>query len=199
MMRMVVMFKYGAAVLAVLALSGCSFSAFSASAPTDGGRLSVVAGLYPLQWATQEVAGDLIHVEDLTHPGAEPHDLELTPKQTADVAGASLVVYEKGLQAAVDQATHETTASHLLDVGPVAGLEPLSHGGHDDVTHHAGVTTDAEAEQSAKDLGDLDPHFWQDPLKLAKVADAIAERLGRIDPTHAAAYTANAKALDVKL
>ena len=190
-----------AALLTVTAaaLSGCAFTAFSNSSATDDGRLTVVAGLYPLQWVAQEVAGSGVHVEDLTHPGQEPHDLELSPKETGDVAAADLVVYEKGLQAAVDQAVDQTAGGTTLDVGPVAGLEPLDHGGHDDVSHHPGVTADEEAEESAKDLGDLDPHFWQDPLKLAKVGDAVADALASIDPAHAAAYRDNAHALRARL
>jgi len=186
-----------AATTALSALTGCS--AFSDSSATDDGRLTVVAGLYPLQWVAQQVAGDRVQVEDLTQPGQEPHDLELSPKETGDVAAADLVVYEKGLQAAVDQAVKQTAGGTALDVGPVAGLEPLDHGGHDDVTHHPGQTQDEEAEESAKDLGDLDPHFWQDPLKLAKVGDAVAEALAKIDAPHATAYHANAEALRTKL
>jgi zinc transport system substrate-binding protein len=183
----------GAAATALV--SGCAFS----NDVAFDGQLKVVAGLYPLQWVTQQVAGDQVQVEDLTQPGQEPHDLALSPKQTGDVATADLVVYEKGLQAAVDQAVDQTASGETLDVGPVAGLEPLSHGGHDDAGHRPGVTPDEEAQQSAKDLGDLDPHFWQDPLKLAKVGDAVADELAGVDPTHAATYRADAAALTVRL
>jgi zinc transport system substrate-binding protein len=148
---------------------------------------------------TQQIAGERVHVEDLTQPGQEPHDLELSPKQTGDVATADLVVYERGLQAAVDQAVDQTASGATLDVGPVAGLEPLSHGGHDDLSHQPGLTPDLETDQSAKDLGDLDPHFWQDPLKMARVGDAVAVQLARIDPAHRSTYRANAVALTGRL
>lgn len=175
-----------AAVAATVLLGGCAFSNDVAA----NGRLTVVAGLYPLQWVAQQVAGDRVQVEDLTHPGQEPHDIELTPKQTADVATADLVVYERGLQAAVDQAVDQTASGKTLDVGRVAGLEPLSHGGHDDINHQPAETADR---------GDLDPHFWQDPLKLAKVADAVAGALASIDPAHASTYHQNAAAVVRKL
>jgi hypothetical protein len=42
--------------------------------------------------------------------------------------------------------------------------------------------------------GDLDPHFWQDPLKLAEVADAVEKKLATIDPGHADDYAVNAAA-----
>ena len=75
----------------------------------------------------------------------------------------------------------------------MAGLEPLSHGGHDDARH------DSPGAEEPSGLGELDPHFWQDPLKLAKVADAVAEALATVDPQHADDYRANAAALDTEL
>ncbi|GAB3868365.1 zinc ABC transporter substrate-binding protein [Nocardioides maradonensis] len=186
----------GATTLA-LALSGCA--AFSDNGPSASNGLTVVAGLYPLQWVAQQVVGDHAQVEDLTQPGAEPHDLELTPKEVGDVVSADVIVYEKGLQAAVDQAVTQANSDAAFDVTPVAGLEPLSHGGHDDVSHQPGVTADQEAEQSAKDLGDLDPHFWQDPLKLAAVGQALADKMASVDPADTASYHANADALSAKL
>lgn len=186
-----------AAMLGVVlsgALSGCA--AFSSTEAADDGELRVVAGLYPLQWVTQQVAGDLVKVGDLTQPGQEPHDIELTPRETADVADADLVVYEKGLQAAVDAAVDQTATGTPLDVSKVARLEPLSHGGHDDAAHDgtgdapAGLT--GEHDESGGSEGDLDPHFWQDPVRMADVADAVADELADIDPDHATTYAANA-------
>ena len=186
---------------AALALSGCS--AFSdAPARPDDGEMDVVAAFYPLQFVAERVGGDLVTVSDLTRPGQEPHDLELSPKQTAQVALADLVVFAHGLQASVDDAVKQSSAE-TVDAAAVAGLEPMDHAGHDDTDHHGtgdttGLTADPEAEE-AHEHGDLDPHFWQDPLKLAKVADAVAERLAALDPANGATYRANARALDADL
>lgn len=185
--------------IATVALSGCAAFEQTASTPHDG-RIDVVTAFYPLQFVAQRVVAgvgdDRVGVTNLTHPGQEPHDLELTPKQTADTAVADVVVYEKGLQASVDAAVGQSGAVEV-DAARIAGLEPLGHGGHDDVDHHgAGQTPDGEAGVSGTDL---DPHFWQDPLKLAKVADTLADQLARLDPTHAATYRSNAEALDADL
>jgi zinc transport system substrate-binding protein len=196
--RIIVMFRtLPVVVLAAVALTGCA--AFSNTTPKrDDGEVDVVAAFYPLQFVAERVGGDLITVSDLTRPGQEPHDLELSPKQTGEVALADLVVYEKGLQASVDAAV-EQTSGDTIDAAAVAGLEPMGHDGHDDADHHgAGETADEEAGE-AHDHGDLDPHFWQDPLKLAKVADAVADRLATIDPAHASTYRSNAEALDADL
>jgi len=177
-----------AGVAAAFTLSGCAAFSNAPSRPDDG-SIDVVAAFYPLQYVADRVGGDLITVTDVTRPGQEPHDLELSPKQTAQVALADLVVYEKGLQASVDAATTQSGAV-LVDAGRVAGLEPMSHGGHDD----AGA--DHGEEEGA---GELDPHFWQDPLKLAAVGEAVATKLGDLDPAHRATYLENAAALRADL
>jgi zinc transport system substrate-binding protein len=49
------------------------------------------------------------------------------------------------------------------------------------------------------DHGDTDPHFWQDPLRVAELGDAIADELAEIDPAHADDYRANAADLRADL
>ena len=45
----------------------------------------------------------------------------------------------------------------------------------------------------------MDPHFWLDPTRLADASDAVAERLGELDPEHAAEFTAGAEDLRADL
>jgi zinc transport system substrate-binding protein len=160
-------------VLALVAglLTGCSAGADEAKP----GQVSIAASFYPLAWVSEQIAPDAL-VTDLTRPGLEPHDVELSFAQTVDLAKADLVVYERGFQPAVDQGVDNDAEGAMLDVGPVAGLQDF-----------------------ASDPGQVDPHFWHDPLKLSAVAGAIASELGRIDPAHAAAYDARAAALHKKL
>ena len=67
---------------------------------------TVVASFYPLAWAAEQVAPDSIdQVVDLTPAGAEPHDLELTPRDVETIRHAYLVVYlSGGFQPAVEEA-----------------------------------------------------------------------------------------------
>jgi zinc transport system substrate-binding protein len=122
----------------------------------------------------------------LTPPGAEPHDLELAPEDVASVADADLVVLLEGFQPAVDEAVEQQAPDHHLDVSQAARLEDF--GGGDE---HA---DDEEGEEHSEEQG-ADPHFWLDPLRLADVSDAIAERLAEDDPEWADEYRANALGL----
>ena len=161
-------------IIAALALSACGSAGVAANG-TVGGKIAIVASFYPLQFATQQVGGDFVAVTSLTRPGAEPHDIELTPRDVATVSRASLVVYEKGLQGAVDQAVESEGGDHSLDVAPAAHL---------DLRLASGTT---------------DPHFWLDPQRYSEVATVIAERLARIDPAHRVDYEKNAKVFEDKL
>lgn len=164
--------------------------------PTDG-QVRVVASFYPLEFAAQQVGGDHLSVVSLTKPGVEPHDLELTAKAVGRIAGAELVVYAKGFQPAVDTAVDQEGAGHALDVAPVANLDRLA--APEDDGHGDPGPTHA-ADQDAADSGAaMDPHFWLDPERYARVAAAIGDRLAQVDPGHAAEYSANAKAFGARL
>jgi zinc transport system substrate-binding protein len=167
----------GAALLSSVVLSGCA--AFTDDSATSADGVQVAAAFYPLQYVADRVAGDHAEVENLTAPGGEPHDLELNPTETADVARADLVLFQRGFQPAVDDAVDENAEGELLDTATIVDLVPF---------RDHGVDSD-----------ELDPHFWQDPMLLADVGDAVAKKLGEVDPDNADDYDANAAALRADL
>ena len=88
-------------------------------------QLTIVAAAYPFQFVAERVAGDHGQVTSLTQPGSEPHDLELTPRQTASVIDADLVVYERTFQPAVDEAVAQSERDNALDTTTVVPLQDL--------------------------------------------------------------------------
>lgn len=156
----------------------------------------MVVGFYPLQWAATRIAGDHASVETLTAPGAEPHDVELTPQAVADVQSADLVIYSAGLQSAVDQAVETQAADHALDVNDAADLEQTGASAEDDhADEHSDETSDDAAHSTEEQAGGLDPHFWLDPARMGTVSSDIADRLAEVDPEHAQDYRTNADSL----
>ena len=158
--------KLLAALLLLLApaLTACGGGGGSSDQGT-----TVVTSVYPLQFVAERVAGDHADVVNLTHPGSEPHDLELSVSQTAEVIDADVVVYLSGFQAAVDDAVDQTDSTHVVDVADSAHL-----------------------------TGD-DPHFWLDPTRLSDVVGPVADALAKADPAHADDYAKNAAALERQL
>lgn len=182
------------ALLATSSLTGCA--AFG----DDSSGTQVATAFYPLTYVAERVAGGRATVTNLTTPGTEPHDLELTIKETAEIAGADLVVHERGLQPAVDDAVDQNAAGAVIDAAAVVGLIPFEDDHAGDEHADDGHADDGHTEDDSHDHdGELDPHFWLDPLRMADLSDAVADALGEIDPDHADEFTANAAGLRADL
>ena len=136
-------------LMVVTALAGCG------GGSSSKGR-TVVASFYPLAFAAQQIGGDTIDVRNLTPPGVEPHDLELSGSDVRTIADADLVLYfgegfQPSLQAAID-----STSAHGVDLLDAVKTRPGGDG-------EPGV----------------DPHVWLDPVRYAAIAERIGEELDR--------------------
>jgi zinc transport system substrate-binding protein len=174
----------GRALAALLALGMAAGCADDAAAGFSDGRLDVVTAFYPLQFLSQRIGADAVTVRDLTKPGAEPHDVELNPRQVGQISDAGLVAYLRGFQPAVDQAVDQEAKGRAFDVASVVPLLSLTGGA---------------AGDDAETAGGKDPHVWLDPARFATIAVQLGARLGRADPAHATDYTIRAGALRTDL
>jgi zinc transport system substrate-binding protein len=162
--------------LAAMAAGACS----SAGPGGTGGRLEVVAGFYPLAEAAEKVGGALVEVQNLTPPGVEPHDLELTPDQIADIERADVVLYlGHGFAPAIDQVVADAQGISV-DLLEGMSLKLGQPGG---------------GEQGAV----LDPHVWLDPELYLRLVDRTEQALAQAAPTEAAAFESNANAFRTEL
>lgn len=183
----------GAAFVLSSTLGACA--AFEDSATSADG-VQVAAAFYPLQYVADRVAGDHASVVNLTSPGSDSHDLELTAKETAEIADADLVVFEHGFQPSVDDAVETNAGGATLDVADVVELRPAAEDHDHEHEHEEG---EEHADEEEHDHGEEDPHFWQDPLLMADLGDAVADELAEVDPDHADDYRANAADLRTDL
>ena len=150
--------------------------------PTAAARVPVVAAFYPLAEAVRQVGGDAVRVTDLTPAGAEPHDLELTTRQVDALEDADLVVamgheFQPAVEDVARRRAEEQTVFVLDDLSIDAGDKSVEGGGSNA----------------------LDPHVWLDPKLMQEIVATVAESLGRVDPEHAASYSANAEAYSEQL
>ena len=153
--------------------------------------MKVMASFYPLQYLTQKIGGDLVDVESLTPPGAEPHDLELSNQKVQQLSQAGAVVYLKGFQSAVDKAVELNAPKTVIDVsGSVDLVDAEKHESELDVADDDEKTE--EAHEHEHDHGSTDPHFWLDPTRMASAATQIGDALAQADPANAETYKKNA-------
>src|SRR6185312_807762 len=154
-----------AAAVALL-VAGCG------SAASSNGKTSVVAAFYPLAYAAEQIGSSRVDVTNLTPPGAEPHDVELTPQEVGRIQTADVVLYlSHDFQPAVEQAVDGAKGTRV-DALEGIGLR-------------RGVGDEA---------GKTDPHVWLDPVLYARVVKKIGAALGR--PQRAAALAKRVLAID---
>ena len=150
-----------------------------------GGTLRVAAGFYPLAYAAEQVGGDGVEVINLTPPGGEAHDLELSPQQVAEIGEADLVLYIPGFQPALDEAIAQVAPDRALDVTEALTLLPAEE--HADGGDHG----------DAHGTLDGDPHVWLNPLNMATIGDEIATRLTALNS--GGPFAAGAQALTASM
>lgn len=153
-------------VLSLSLAAGCS------DAPSEDGRVEVVASFYPIFEAVRSIAGDTIRVSNLTPAGVEPHDVELTPKQVDTISDADAVFYLEGFQPAVD----DIVASSERAVDLLAGARGLRR-----------------SEEG------IDPHIWLDPVRWRRIVERIAPALTKLDPGSSKTFARNADRYDRNL
>ncbi|MGC0414627.1 metal ABC transporter substrate-binding protein [Embleya sp. AB8] len=179
------------AAASALTLSGCAGTDDAKADTGAGAKLRVIAAFYPMKFVAQQVGGPHVKVTNLTKAGAEPHDLELTPKQVGAISQADLVVYLKGLQPAVDKAISQNKPKHTAEATRFAPLEEHGTEVHGAGDEHAGH------DHATADHGD--PHVWLDPTRLAAISTGVGESLAAADPANAADYRERAAALVTRL
>jgi zinc transport system substrate-binding protein len=192
------------AAAAVTALGLGTLSACSSDSAAVGNtdKFDVVASFYPMAFLAEQIGGEHVNVTSLTQPGQEPHDLEISAKQTAQLQESDAALFLKGLQPSVDEAIGQSGVGTKIDAAALTSLE--EHG--TEVGGQAGEHEDEhghEDEHAHEDEheheGGKDPHIWLDPVKYAEVAEGVGKAFAKADPDHAADYEKNTEALVGKL
>ncbi|WP_369169235.1 metal ABC transporter substrate-binding protein [Streptomyces sp. R28] len=184
----------GVALAAVTALGLGTLSACSTDSAAAGNtdKFDVVASFYPMAFLAEQIGGGHVNVTTLTEPGQEPHDLEISTQQRAQLEESDAALYLKGLQPSVDEAIAQSGLKTKIDAAGLTSLE--EHG--NEVGGHAAEHDD---EHGHEEEGGKDPHIWLDPVKYAEVAEGVGKAFEKADPDHAADYKKNTAALVKKL
>ena len=192
------------AAATALALSACSSTAPSSSSGAKDGTLTVMASFYPLQYLAEKIGGEHVTVTSLTPAGAEPHDLELSPKTVDALSSADAVIYLAGFQSAVDEAIEQQAPKTVIDVSPAvqlveAGVDANHPSEEEDEDTDEAQSSEADGHEDHHHDMSADPHFWLDPVRMASAATLVGDKLAEANPANAEMYKTNAKALKDEL
>ena len=184
--------------LAALALAG---GAVAGPAVAD---IRVVASIKPVHSLVSAVMAGVGEPRLLMRGKASPHTFTMRPSDAAALQEAKVVflideAMETTLARAIDALAGKARVVALADA---KGLirRPLREGGafEADPEHDQDKGDKDHAREEAgghHDHGEFDMHVWLDPVNAWTMGRAIADTLSEADPTNAAKYKANARAL----
>ena len=196
-----------ALLLALPALAACGGSSSTSSndalqvSPSSDNALQISAALYPIAEIVQRVGGDTVEVVNLTPPGTDAHDVELTAKQVQKLEESDAVFYfgdnfQPGTQKAITALTGVTSVDlfdsvELLDAAIGESTVEDEHSEDD----HANEKP-ADDEHSH---GEHDPHVWLDPANMIAMTKTVVSTLSKLQPESATTFANNGDAYIAEL
>jgi zinc/manganese transport system substrate-binding protein len=182
-----------ASAVLLLLSAGCGAAAETEAEARDG--LAVVATTTVLGDVVSTVVGDAGTVETILPAGADPHSFEPSARQIEALRSADLVV--------VNGFALEEQLTESLETAQADGAAVFAMAEQVDTIPFAGEHHEDGEEDRAGD----DPHFWQDPARMAVAVRALGETLARVGDdlppeewaARAEAYAAELDALDAEL
>ncbi len=175
-----------AAAVTLISSSGCIGA--EPPAASSGGKLRVVATIYPLYDFARAVGGDRADVTQLIPPGVEPHTYEPRPSDIVRVSESDVLV--------INGAGLEPWAADLVEEAGNRRLRAV------DASAHSILLAAEEGHEAAEEghvEGGSDPHIWLDFQNDRMIVDAIAEAMSEADPAGRAYYLGNAAAYQGRL
>jgi zinc transport system substrate-binding protein len=144
--------------------SGGGSKPVAAGAPA---RLQVLAAAYPLAEMAQKVGGEFVSVEWLCEGAQRPEEVESTADLRRRASRAGLVITAGAWDRwAVAELSEEARALRVIAPDHMAAARNAPGGAY----------------------------LWLDPAVMRELTEAVRERLTVLDPSHEAAYRANAAA-----
>lgn len=167
MLRKIVRFKYVLLAFLVVTLGVVAAGCSSNSSSSSNGKVKITATTDFYGEVAKKVAGNKGDVTSvITNPNVDPHDYEPTTKVAKDLTGSKLVIANGiGYDGWMDKLMNGNKKADYIKVG-----EDLMN----------------------KKSGD-NPHLWYNPKTMPKLANAIAAKLGKIQPKNKQYFKKNAQ------
>lgn len=140
-------------------------------------ELTIYTSIYPIQYITKQIAGDLATVSTVYPPGVDAHSYEPTSRKITEMAYADAFIYLGAGMEGFAEATANALQSH-----PVSFIEIGKHDYLFDQSH-----------------GDIDPHIWLDPVRMIDISTIITNKLIDLKPEYEEQFKKNEHTLTKEL
>ena len=166
-------------------------------------KIPVFVSIAPQKYFVQQIGKELVDVQVMIHPGADPHTYEPKPRQMVAIAKAQLY-FAVGIEFEEAKLKKITTSNpNLTVIHTDHGIEKIAMAAnhHDDPAeephqadhgqpeddHHG----EAEHDEDHHEHAGLDPHIWLSPPLVKLQARTILVALQEADPAHRSVYETN--------
>lgn len=190
---------------ATLLLTACAPTSGNSSSGNSAGAgdgiVEVVASTSVYGDIVSTIGADKVRVNSIiTRTSQDPHSYEATTQDKLAVSKAELVIENGG---GYDDFIHKLAddtgldQSNILTAVELSGLAPEAT---------PGPSATADADGHGHEQAGFNEHVWYSLPAMARLADAVAAKLGELDPSSAGTFRSNAAAfkdslggLDTKL
>jgi zinc/manganese transport system substrate-binding protein len=185
-----------------LLLTACAPAAAPSSEPEG---IDVVASTNVYGDIARAVGGDKVNVTAIINKTSQdPHSYEATAQDRLVISKAKLVIENGGgYDGFVHTMAEDSGIPHSSIVSAVeaSGLAPEEAPGESTGAEstQAQASTPADEHGHAHEHGDFNEHVWYSLDAMGKLADALAAKLGEVEPGSAATFVANAGTFKAEL
>ena len=164
--------------------------------------VKVVASIKPVHSLVASVMQGVSEPSLLVKGAGSPHTYSLKPSQAKELQAADIVFWmshdlEAFLENSIESIAKNAKAVSLMDSHGLMKLNFREGGAFD--AHDHGHDDHGDDKHDDHGHDEVDPHVWLDPQNAKSLVHEIEEHLAEIDPSNAAKYEVNAKAVMKKL
>ena len=174
-------------------LSACSSDDNPPTKSEAEGDIQVVTSIFPAYEITRAIAGEEANVSLMVGANEDAHHYEPSAQAVASVNEADVFIYSSDeMEFWVESLLAVVENDDLQVVELAEGLDlsvedPPAEDTHDDHGHEG------------HDHGDVDPHFWLDPVAVNNQLSVIVEAFAVVNPGNQTIYEENAEDFSNKL
>jgi len=175
-------------ILLLIVMTGCTTNE---NKEENSNQLSIYTTVYPLQFFTEQIGGDLVEVHSVYPPGSDEHTFEPSQKDMIDLSESDLFIYiGLGLESFIQKALPilKDEGTKTLEVSKNLKIQERT----EETDHH-------EDHDGDHDHGDIDPHIWIDPIYSIDIAEQIKNTLTELLPEQKEFFHQQFEALKTKL
>ena len=149
--------------------------------------VNIVTTTSSMGMLSRTVGAELVKVTELAPPDRDIHTLQVRPSMLQALRNAQLVV-------SIGAELEQGWLSPAIEGAANPKILPNSQGYFEAAAQVSLIDSKLNADRSQGDVHPLgNPHIQLDPVRMADVAVALAERLAKLDPKNASRYRQNAQ------